>query len=74
MTEVRKSPNLVVRFAQLFLIVDDDLEKVIAWIDERDPEAEEWLNELAAERFNLRPESETASYLNAVLSADLIPD
>ena len=54
--------------------MDDELEKVIAWIDDRDAEAEEWLNELAAERFNLRPESAIASYVSEVLSADLIPD
>ena len=74
MTQAPQSPKLVARFEQLFLTLDDDLEKVIAWIDDRDAEAEEWLNELAAERFNLRPESEIASYVSEVLSADLIAD
>ena len=74
MTGARQSASLGTRFTHLFETLDDDLEKVIAWIDDRDAEAEEWLNELAAERFNLRPESDVASYLNAVLSSDLIPD
>ena len=34
--------------------MDDELEKLIAWIDDRDAAAEEWLNEQVAERFNLR--------------------
>ncbi|AII44984.1 MAG: hypothetical protein ISP81_10160 [Synechococcus sp. BS301-5m-G54] len=54
--------------------MDHELDKVIAWIDDRDAEAEQWLNEQAAERFNLKPESEMAAYLAAVLSSDLLPD
>ena len=54
--------------------MDVELAKVIAWIDDRDAEAEEWLNEQAAERFNLRPDSETTAYFNAVLSSDRLPD
>tara|TARA_B100000085_G_C18263221_1_gene398892 strand:+ start:281 stop:445 length:165 start_codon:yes stop_codon:yes gene_type:complete len=54
--------------------MDHELDKVIAWIDERDAEAEQWLNEKAAARFNLKPESERAAYLTAVLSSDLLPD
>ena len=38
--------------------MDHELDKVIAWIDDRDADAEQWLNEQAAERFNLRAESE----------------
>ncbi len=54
--------------------MDDELEKLIAWIDDRDAAAEEWLNEQVAERFNLRAEAEMTAYLNAVLSSDLLPD
>ena len=54
--------------------MDHDFDKLIAWIDHRDAEAEQWLNEQAAERFNLRPESEMAAYIKEVLSSDLLPD
>tara|TARA_B100000085_G_scaffold274483_1_gene291187 strand:+ start:462 stop:626 length:165 start_codon:yes stop_codon:yes gene_type:complete len=54
--------------------MDHELDKVFAWIDDRDAEAEQWLNEQAAERFNLKPEAEMAAYLAAVLSSDLLPD
>ena len=33
--------------------MDHELDKVIAWIDDRDADAGHWLNEQAAERFNL---------------------
>ena len=56
------------------VLMDHELDKVIAWIDDRDAEAEQWLNEQAAERFNLKPESEMAAYLAAVLSSDRLPD
>ena len=56
------------------VLMDHELDKVFAWIDDRDAEAEQWLNEQAAERFNLKPEAEMAAYLAAVLSSDLLPD
>ena len=54
--------------------MDHELDKVIAWIDERDADAEQWLNEQAAERFNLRAESEMSDYIHTVLTSDLMPD
>ena len=54
--------------------MDHELDKVIAWIDNRDEEAEQWLNERAAERFNLKPESEKTAYLTDVLSSVLLPE
>ena len=54
--------------------MDHELDKVFAWIDDRDAEAEQWLNEQAAERFNLKPKAEMAAYVAAVLSSGLLPD
>ena len=54
--------------------MDYELDKVIAWIDDRDADAEQWLNEQAAERFNLRAESEMSDYIQTILSSDLLPD
>ena len=54
--------------------MDHELDKVIAWIDDRDADAEQWLNEQAAERFNLRAESEMSDYIQTILSSDLLPD
>ena len=54
--------------------MDHELDKVIAWIDERDADAEQWLNEQAAARFNLRAESEMSDYIHTVLTSDLMPD
>ena len=55
-------------------LMDHELDKVIAWIDDRDADAEQWLNEQAAERFNLRAESEMNDYIQTILSSDLLPD
>ena len=54
--------------------MDHELDKVIAWIDDRDAEAEQWLNEQAAERFNTRAESQMSDYIQTILSSDLLPD
>ena len=54
--------------------MDDKLDKVIAWIDSRDADAEQWFNEQAAERFNLWYESEMTDYIHTVLQSDLLPD
>ena len=54
--------------------MDHKLDKVIAWIDDRDADAEQWLNERAAERFNQRAESEMSDYIHTVLTSDLLPD
>jgi hypothetical protein len=59
---------------ELHYPMDHELDKVIAWIDDRDAEAEHWLNEQAAERFNLRAESEMSDYIQTILSSDLLPD
>ena len=55
-------------------LMDHELDKIIAWIDDRDADAEQWLNEQAAERFNLRAESEMNDYIQTILSSDLLPD
>ena len=47
---------------------------MIAWIDDRDAYFEQWLNKQAAERFNLRAESEMSDYIHTVLTSDLMPD
>ena len=54
--------------------MDHELDKVIAWIDDRDADAEQWLNERAAECFNQRAESEMSDYIHTVLTSDLLPD
>ena len=54
--------------------MDHELDKVIAWIDNRDADAEQWLNERAAERFNQRAESVMSDYIHTVLTSDLLPD
>lgn len=54
--------------------MDDELDKLIAWIDDRDTEAEQWLNEQAADRFNLPQESEMNDYIHSVLRSELLPD
>ena len=51
-----------------------ELDKLIAWIDDRDADAEQGLNELSAERFNLRADSEMSDYIHTVLTSDLMPD
>ena len=55
-------------------MTDHELDKVIAWIDDRDADAELWLNEHSAERFNLRSVSEMSDYIQTILSSDLLPD
>ena len=52
--------------------MDHELDKVIAWIDERDADTEQWLNDQAAERFNLRAESKISDYIQTILSSDLL--
>ena len=47
---------------------------MIAWIDSRDADAEQWFNEQAAERFNLWHESEMTDYIHTVLQSDLLHD
>ena len=54
--------------------MDHELDKIIAWIDDRDADAAQWPNEQAAERFNLRAESEMNDYIQTILSSDLLPD
>ena len=54
--------------------MDPNFEKLIAWIDDRDVEAEEWLNDRAAERFNLVAATDKAAYIQSVLASDLLPD
>ena len=54
--------------------MDYELDKLIAWIDDRDADAEQWLNEQAAERFNLRAESEMSDCIHTFLTSDLMPD
>ena len=54
--------------------MEDEIDKVIGWIDDHDADAEQWLNEQAAERFNLRHESEMTDYIYTVLQSNLLPD
>ena len=56
--------------------MEDEIDKVIGWIDDHDADAdaEQWLNEQAAERFNLRHESEMTDYIHTVLQSNLLPD
>ena len=54
--------------------MDHELDKVIAWVDNRDADAEQWLNERAVERFNQRAESVMSDYIHTVLNSDLLPD
>lgn len=54
--------------------MDNELDKVLAWIDERDAHAEQWLNDRAAERFNLHRESDMAAYVQFILTDELLAD
>ena len=57
-----------------FTSMDNELDKVLAWIDERDAHAEQWLNDRAAERFNLPRESDMAAYVQFILTDELLAD
>ena len=55
-------------------LIDHELDKVFAWIDDMYANAEHRLKEQAAERFNLRAEFEMSDYIQTILSSDLLPD
>lgn len=51
-----------------------EFDKLITWIDDMVADAEQWLNEQAAERFKLRAESEMSDCIHTFLTSDLMPD